>query len=389
VKTTVYFEVSEFLANPLCTGIQRVVFEIAKSWPKTITLQACFVSSTQKLITLPNRFFELMNQYFSDKSDTKNHYVEQIRSLAATSVTEITQSQLDSSLGLLIPEVFFDPKRIEFYHQLLDNGFSNLFVVGYDMLPWLHPEWFSSGAVLGTMPYLKLLTRIPFRCFISTQSARDFRDRILRTPTAPLDQVIPLGADALGCSPLRPNLQSREFIVLGSVEPRKNHVAILDAFEKLWNTKIDCRLSFLGRVGWVDHETLERLNTLVKNESRFEWLQHPSDQTVLSRIKACRATIYPSLGEGYGLPPVESLALGVPVIVSATLPSIEMIAPLGQIRISPPNADAIEKAVVQMLDDTFAGQKYQEVAQLQPQLPRWSDLGASVLSWMQKNLPSL
>jgi glycosyltransferase involved in cell wall biosynthesis len=232
------------------------------------------------------------------------------------------------------------------------------------------------------MSYLKLLTQVSHRCFISTQSATDFRDRILRQPSHKLDHVIPLGADAFGLFPSSFKPNSREFVVLGSIEPRKNHSAIIDSFLSLWKSDVDCRLTFLGRVGWIDSDFLSQLNSLSQSEPRFQWFQTPSDQFVISRIRSCRATIYPSLGEGYGLPPVESLALGVPVIVSANLPSVQMLPALGQIRLDTPNSQTIESAVLQMLDDGFAQAKYQEVDELQAYLPRWANLGPYMTEWI-------
>lgn len=378
----IFYDITEFLSNPLCTGIQRVAFEIARSWPNSVSLKYCFTRSSDHLILLPDSFFSLMTSFFDDQSDNKSHIANQIKQLSHYSGPVVTQKDLFSSLGILVPEVFFDQNRINFYQNLFEQNYQNIFFVCFDMLPWLHPEWFSIGAVLGTMPYLKLLMRSFHRCFISSQSAIDFRDRILRKPSQKLDQVIPLGADAFGLIPPQFHSRTREFAVLGSIEPRKNHSAILDSFLNLWKSGIDCSVTFLGRVGWIDSDFLDQLNQLARTESRFQWFKNPSDQFIISRIRSVRATIYPSLGEGYGLPPVESLALGVPVIVSAHLPSVQMLSPLGQLLLDIPNSVNIQAAVLQMLDDQFAQAKYREVEQIQPQLPRWANLGPLLVDWI-------
>jgi glycosyltransferase involved in cell wall biosynthesis len=97
-------------------------------------------------------------------------------------------------------------------------------------------------------------------------------------------------------------------------------------------------------------------------------------------IRGSRATLFPSLGEGFGLPPLESLALGVPVIVASQVPSLGLIAPGGQVRLDRPDAQGIRAAVLDMLDDATARRKCQEITGLS--LPRWADLGRACADWL-------
>jgi glycosyltransferase involved in cell wall biosynthesis len=100
-------------------------------------------------------------------------------------------------------------------------------------------------------------------------------------------------------------------------------------------------------------------------------------------IRGSRATIFASQAEGFGLPPLESLALGVPVIVSEGLPSIAMIEPPGQVRLAQPDAAGIRQAVLDMLDDTFARRKYEEIRGLN--LPTWADLSRRLGQWIESS----
>lgn len=90
--------------------------------------------------------------------------------------------------------------------------------------------------------------------------------------------------------------------------------------------------------------------------------------------------IYPSLGEGFGLPPVESLSLGIPVIVSETMPSIAGLAPLGQLRLQQCHSESIRSAIELMMEDDFAKAKYEELERLK--IPSWSAAGRAIVEWM-------
>jgi hypothetical protein len=84
------------------------------------------------------------------------------------------------------------------------------------------------------------------------------------------------------------------------------------------------------------------------------------------------------------MPPVESLALGVPVIVSGDLPSVQMIDPRGQIRLPQPTPEAIRTAVESLLNDATATEFHEEVRQLQPHLPRVAEMAPKLCQWIEQ-----
>src|SRR5579864_2125586 len=85
-----------------------------------------------------------------------------------------------------------------------------------------------------------------------------------------------------------------------------------------------------------------------------------------------RATIYASEHEGFGLPPVESLSLGIPTIVSARLPAVAELPELGQVRLAAVTPQSIAEAVRLLCDDELAARKTAEIAELR--LPGWADI---------------
>ncbi len=107
------------------------------------------------------------------------------------------------------------------------------------------------------------------------------------------------------------------FICLGSIHPRKNIITLLKSFEKFKkeNSQYPHQLIFVGRMAWKNTEIEEYLKSMrFKNSILFIGVLN--DQELSKILASATASIYPSLFEGFGLPVIESMACGVPVITS-------------------------------------------------------------------------
>ncbi len=252
----------------------------------------------------------------------------------------------------------------------------------YDFLPWLAPHWFHAGAANAMMPYLHALRAVPRRAYISAATRRDCAERILRRPCD--GPVIPLGADGLGLAPQRFHPGRRDVVMLGSIEPRKNAAAAIRAFQSLWAEGADVRLVM---VGLLEPESLVEqalLRSLAGEHRLVLWGALP-DEGVREALARARVLLFPSEGEGYGLPPMEALRAGVPVIVSAGLPALDGLPGAGQIRLPTADAPSIAAAVRSVLDDAFARRLWDEASTLR--LPTWRDFAAAVADWMAPTCP--
>jgi len=107
------------------------------------------------------------------------------------------------------------------------------------------------------------------------------------------------------------------YVTIGTIEPRKNHALLLDVWDKLaarLPASAMPRLFILGHRGWADAALFARLDAaggLVRT------LPDLPDGAVAALLAGAEALLFPSLAEGYGLPPLEAMALNVPVICAA------------------------------------------------------------------------
>lgn len=99
------------------------------------------------------------------------------------------------------------------------------------------------------------------------------------------------------------------FVTVGTIEPRKNHALLLDLWDRLGP---DAPILYIcGSRGWQNADVFARLDAKPPNICELPGL---SDAALSALVQGARALLFPSLAEGYGLPPAEALALGTPVI---------------------------------------------------------------------------
>lgn len=117
------------------------------------------------------------------------------------------------------------------------------------------------------------------------------------------------------------NLPEKYIMSLSTLEPRKNLELLLKAFTEVKN-KVDYDLVLVGRTGWKMKEILAKYHM----DSKIHLTGFVEDNEVSVLYKNTLCFIFPSLYEGFGLPPIEALALGAPVLASnaASIPEILM-----------------------------------------------------------------
>jgi len=379
----ILFDLTEFISNPVRTGIQRVTLEILARWTGSLPLIPVALDNSGRLGVLSSEVNELILGYFRTSPDGDSRARDELLGADHKFVERLTSKQVAHQQAVFNAELFFDSRRIEFYHKLLLLMQDRLFFLVYDFLPALHPEFFPQGAGIMTMEYVRLVRSADHVSFISTETRQDYMTRIRRNARG-AGPAFALGSDGLGLNEPAFAEKRRDFTVVGTLEPRKNTGAILDAFEALWKTEEDVSLTLAGRMVSLPSSELQRIERLQEGEPRFAWFDNLTDDQLRERILGSRSTIFASVWEGFGLPPLESLALGVPVIVSAHIPSVKMIEPAGQIRLEDTSAESIREAVLLMLDDDYAQRKYDEIRGLK--LPTWAGLAADVANWIEKEI---
>ena len=137
---------------------------------------------------------------------------------------------------------------------------------------------------------------------------------------------------------------------VGSLEPRKNHLALLYAAERLWRDHLHFELLLIAGSGWGD-ELPARIAHLQAQGRPLSVRTDVSDAELAAAYRQARFSVFASLHEGYGLPVAESLAYGTPVITTNYGSTGDIAAAGGAILIDPRDDDALTDAMRGLLTD--------------------------------------
>jgi glycosyltransferase involved in cell wall biosynthesis len=163
-------------------------------------------------------------------------------------------------------------------------------------------------------------------------------------------------------------LPDRFILFLGTIEPRKNIVRIVEVFASL-RERLPHHLVIAGRKGWKYQDVFRAVNRL-RLESNVHFPGRIAEQDVAALYSLADIFVWPSLYEGFGLPVLEAMACGVPVVTSNTS-SLPEVAGSAAIMVDPLSTEEIAGAIMRLVED----------APLRGQLIAKGFVRASELTW--------
>ena len=313
-KNVVLFESSHLIS--LNSGIQQVSRIIAKSF----ALNSSFVL----LSVSPD------GSGFTDMTEEeKDHLLQENFSSPDEDLipnTSPSTNVLLSNCRVLIPEV---TKNIELASRLRALGaFSDneIFYVGYDLIPILAPEYVAPREIESFAHYALATTESSGIICISDQTEKEFSGYLNARKTVteykgtlvtlPLPVVQPqvgnVDCEQEGFSKL---VKGSYILCVGTIEPRKNQRKVVAAFNEFWAKGGKNQIVFVGRIASQNENHFQAGIQQDLGERVFHFTDLPQD-SLGWLYKNSLATIQVSDYEGYGLPVVESIAHGKPVIVN-------------------------------------------------------------------------
>jgi glycosyltransferase involved in cell wall biosynthesis len=201
----------------------------------------------------------------------------------------------------------------------------------HDLIPITHSEYFRPGQRLAHFRRMRVALTTGFGIIVNS---RDTRDAVLRHAEAEGVQCPPIVV-----APLAPAVQHSVapgarpiaepyFVVLGTIEPRKNHLLLLHVWRELiqrLGAHSVPRLYVIGQRGWECENVVDLLERCEPLKGVVMERNDCNDLELGTLLHHAQALLMPSFAEGFGLPVAEALAAGVPVVVS-DLPAIREIA---------------------------------------------------------------
>ncbi len=227
----------------------------------------------------------------------------------------------------------------------------------HDLSFFRNPAWFSFERALYYRQALRRSLRYTKRFIAVSRATADDLHRILSVPLSRIDVVhegidpsfTPASADAVAEIRTAYRLPERYFLFVGTLEPRKNVVRLVEAWTRIADTTgVD--LVIAGRKGWKYRPLMEAA-AASPHASRIHFLEFVSQHDLPALMSGCEALVWPSLWEGFGFPPLEAMACGAPVVTSnvSSLPEIVGDAAL---TVDPTDVGALAEAMRVIVSDT-------------------------------------
>ncbi|MCA1558245.1 MAG: glycosyltransferase family 4 protein, partial [Acidobacteria bacterium] len=174
--------------------------------------------------------------------------------------------------------------------------------------------------------------------------------RVAVTPYAPRSNFRAVTKEQAALVKRRLGVEDDFLLFVGTIEPRKNLLTLVRALEEvLRKTSLRPQLVIAGREGWL----MDELFAYVRGaglQDRLRFTGYVSEQDLAALYSSCRAFIYPSLYEGFGLPPLEAMACGAPVITSRVPSIMEVVGDSARL-VKPTDAAALARAIIKLLED--------------------------------------
>lgn len=321
-KNKLFIDVSELIHRDARSGIQRVVKNIYQVFCK---------SDLVNFDVVPVYALNDGRGYFASSNFNTCFFRDEIcYPIVSGSDQPLDYSAGDIFLGLdLQPEIV--PKYQDFYQGMRNRGVKIYFVV-YDILSLTMPEYFPEGAEENFGRWFSAVVESSDGLIcISQDVARECQVWIASHEFTRKPESVDwwnLGADfisdksSISDISKKLTLESRpielkekmNFLMVGTLEPRKGHEQILEAFEVLWAKGINANLIIAGKVGWNTDSLVKKIITHKMLNKKLFWSNAPSDAELENIYLESTSLIAGSYGEGYGLPIVEAAKRGLPII---------------------------------------------------------------------------
>lgn len=230
------------------------------------------------------------------------------------------------------------PERFEAFHKAIrDHGGEIVWMV-HDLIPIRFPGYCHSGTPPFFRNWLEHAVRNSDGFLCNSESTRaDFEEYLNQTlpenARRPWARSVHLGADleSTDLSELSAvvfdliSADTAFFVMVGTIEPRKDYATALAAFERLWLRGINSSLVLVGKQGWDVDNLCARIRNHPQYGDKLHWFENASDRDIRCLLMHAKALLQTSVAEGFGLPVVEAGSLGVPLIVT-DIPAFHEIA---------------------------------------------------------------
>ena len=228
----------------------------------------------------------------------------------------------------------------------------------HDLSALLHREKHRDSLARRARLRLPLVAKLARKIITPTESVkrevcehlRVKANKVIAIPSAARQSFRPVPSEQTVATRKRLAIEDDFLLFVGTLEPRKNLLTLLKAFEQIVRqTSLRPQLVIAGGEGWLMDETF----WFIKHSGigdRLRFTGYLGDDELRALYSACRIFIYPSLYEGFGLPPLEAMACGAPVI-AGRVPALQEVLGNAARLVDPLNVEALAGSIGELIEN--------------------------------------
>ena len=256
----------------------------------------------------------------------------------------------------------------------------------HDLSQLLHPETHPRRSVSRARRRLPLMTRTADAIIVPTESVRrevcaQFKvapEAVFAVPEAARQSFQPMEQEEAERVRLRFGVQDNFLLAVGTLEPRKNLAILIAAFNEVARSEPDLQLVIAGGNGWLTGPLFEAIEKS-PYRPRILLTDYLHDEELQALYSTCRAFVYPSIYEGFGLPPLEAMACGAPVIASR-IPALREILGEAAHFFDPQNKEQLSRAIIDVTSDRPRQQRLIDAGLQQAKNFSWEQTARATLA---------
>ncbi|CAB4914571.1 unannotated protein [freshwater metagenome] len=410
-KPSLYIDVSHTWNSNLQTGMQKVVRELCAAWDsENFECQLVIFQNGQYKILPRNALKEILIVSLSQDSKTlfrdrlrktarliyfkirskiplcirlsfqTSNPARKIRSyLNSTPTLENYETLNINGINLLILEIVFDPDQIEYIFNLISSKQTSVTFFSYDLIPINYKEFCTPEFIHLFKRYLEISRYSQKLWSISNHTKNELEqfvgnsENLIHSTYKWLPPSVYVKCDHN--LPFQNSEKKKYLLFVSSFEPRKNHLGFFLALQLLKKEKITIpTVVFVGGSAWNDGPINKNMENLILEGFDLIKLNNIKECCVGNLYKHALLTLYPSHMEGFGLPVVESLSFGVPVLTSDIGSTAELLKLPGTIGFIPTDPKDLAAKLKLFLTNQSTQQTLTEGAKsAKDLLGNWSD----------------
>ncbi len=299
-------------------------------------------------------------------------------------------------------DIFFAPSSY-IIPGILPSTIKTILTI-HDLIAFLYPNTHNKKAtIIEKLLLRRALRRAAHVCTVSENTRADLLERfhydsqkITTVYCGAGEEFLPIPKENLKDFIVQTNLPAKFFLAVGTLEPRKNYLNLIKAFKKVSDLNPDYHLIIVGKNGWgrslrsALHLSYgyEKIHANIKENyltKKIHLLGYLSNKSLVNLYSLATALVFPSLYEGFGLPPLEALQCGCPIIASNTS-SIPEVVGAAALFINPESPDQITGAMLKIIKEPQLATQLRAKGLIQAKKFSWKNSAKQLLEIFQKTV---